>query len=139
MCWKKYFDENLLSIEKFDSCDFTKNILKEFFIQMNISVLKKIFWWKITFNWKMTRIMLLGGLCIKIHFICLSKCYMKSKKNCPQNIPKYIPPKSTFSCLKRPLPNVFSLVSFVLLCFHSWIFRVWRCSFEFHKKTSFWH
>jgi hypothetical protein len=41
-----------ISIEKFDSCDLIKNILKKFFIQMNISVLKKIFWWKFTFNWK---------------------------------------------------------------------------------------
>jgi hypothetical protein len=81
---------------------FHKKHLKKFFIQINISVLKKIFWWKITFIWKMIRIMLLGGLCIKIHFICLWKCYMKSKKNCPQNIPKYIPAKSTFSCLKQP-------------------------------------
>ncbi len=30
-----------ITIEKFDSCDFTKNILNKFFIQTTISVLKK--------------------------------------------------------------------------------------------------
>jgi hypothetical protein len=121
-----------ISIEKFDSCDFIKKHLNKFFIQMNISVLKKIFCWKITFIWKMTRIMLLRGLCIKIQFRSLSKCYMKSKKNYPQDIPqkKYIFfPKTT-----PPPRSVLSQVSFVSLCFHSWIFKVWRCSFEFHKK-----
>jgi hypothetical protein len=113
-----------ISIEKFDSCDFIKKHLNKFFIQMNISVLKKIFCWKITFIWKMTRIMLLESLCIKIHFISLSKCYMKSKKNYPQDIPRYTP-KKTFSCLKRPPPAV--------VCFHK--FPLFHCVFilEFSK------
>jgi len=48
----------LITIEKFDSCDFTKNILDKFFIQTSISVLKKNILLKNYFNLKMKRIML---------------------------------------------------------------------------------
>jgi hypothetical protein len=44
-----------------------------------------------------------GGFCIRIHFICLSKCKMKLKNNCPK-----IYQKKTFSCLKQLFHSVFS-------------------------------
>jgi hypothetical protein len=62
--------------------------LDKFFFQMGISVLKKNILLKSYFYLKDDKDYV-GSLFIKIHFICLSKHYMKSKKNYPQNIPKY--------------------------------------------------
>jgi hypothetical protein len=68
--------------------DFTKKHIDKFFIQMNISVLKKNSLLKIYFHLKDDK-NYVGQFCIKIHFICLSKGKMKILKNCTQNIPKY--------------------------------------------------
>jgi hypothetical protein len=48
-------------------CVISQKQLDKFFIQMNINVLKFYFQLKNDKNY-------VGGLCIKIHFILLSKC-----------------------------------------------------------------
>jgi hypothetical protein len=59
-----------ITIEKFESCDFTKKHLDKFFIQTNISVLKKNILLRNYFHLKDEK-NYVEGLYIKIHFICL--------------------------------------------------------------------
>ncbi len=76
-----------------------KTILMRFFIQTNINMwihessLKSHYHLKGNKN-------CVGRFVLKIHFMCLSKCKMKWKKNCPPKLYKIYPPKNTFSCLK---------------------------------------
>jgi len=90
---------------------FHKKHLDKFFIQTSTSVLKKTFCWKIIFIWKLTRIMLEAFVSKSILYI-LSKHWMKSKKDCPQNISpkKYIllpktPPLYVLSPLRPRLKS----------------------------------
>jgi hypothetical protein len=62
-----------ITIEKFDWNVIHKKHMDKFFIQMNISVLKKNILLKNEFHLKHDK-NYVGGLYIKIHFICLSKC-----------------------------------------------------------------
>jgi hypothetical protein len=62
--------------------------MDKFFIQTNINVLKKNILLKKYFHLKNDK-NYVGGFWIKIHFIFLSKHYMKSKKKFPQKISKY--------------------------------------------------
>jgi hypothetical protein len=61
-----------ITIEKFDSCNFKKKHLDKFFIEMNINMLKKNILLKNYFHLKEDK-NYVGGLWVKIHFICLSK------------------------------------------------------------------
>ncbi len=62
---------------------------------MNISVLKKNILLKTYFHLKPNK-NYFESFYTKIHLICLSKHYMKSKKNCPQNNTKRTPKKVHF-------------------------------------------
>jgi hypothetical protein len=67
---------------------FHKKHMDKIFIQMNINVLKKNTLLKNYSHLKDDK-NYVKRFCIKINFICLSKCYMKSKRRCSQNVPKY--------------------------------------------------
>jgi hypothetical protein len=79
--------------------------LDKFFIETNISVFKKNVLLKNYFLLKDDK-NYAGGLCIKIHFICLSnaRCIKKISPKIYQNIPK----KNYYFCLKQPLCSVLS-------------------------------
>jgi hypothetical protein len=94
--------------EKFDSCDFTKNIWMRFFIQTNLNVwmhksfLKKHYHLKDNKNYE-------SRFVSKIHFQCFSKHQMKWNENiCPQNNTKCTRKTNTFSYLKCT----------IIVCFH---------------------
>jgi len=74
---------------------FHKKHLDKFFIQMNISVLKKNILSENYFQLKDDQ-NYVGQLCIKIHFICLSKRKMKLKKKIAPKIYQNMPKTSTF-------------------------------------------
>jgi hypothetical protein len=68
-----------------------KKYLDKFFIQMTISVLKKIFCWKFTFIWKMTRIMLEAF--VPEFILCV---YQNARWNQRKFAHKIYPQKNTF-------------------------------------------
>jgi hypothetical protein len=91
---------------------FHKKHMDKFFIQTNTSVLKnKKNCWKITFIWKMTRIMLDAFVSKFISYV-----YQNSRWNQRKIVPKIYPKKKTFSCLKQP----------PIVCFHlvPWLFKL---------------
>jgi hypothetical protein len=92
-----------IMIEKFDSCDFTKNIWTSFPFKWTYLCWKKTFCWKFTFIWKMTRIMLEAFVLKLILYV-----YQNSRWNQRKTIPKIYPKNSTFFGLKRPPLSVFS-------------------------------
>jgi hypothetical protein len=116
---------------------FHKKHLNKFFIQMNISVENNILL-NYYFHLKDDTNYVAWRPLYQNPFYMFIKMLYKIKEKLPPKYTKIYPPQNTFSCLKWPPPpptGVLSSVSFVLLCFHSWIFRVWRCSFKFHKKS----
>ncbi len=70
----------------------------KFFIQTNINVLKQNILFINHFDLKDDKNYVGGGLCIKIHFIYLSKCRWNQRKTTPKIYSKNI---TTF-CLKQP-------------------------------------
>jgi hypothetical protein len=101
MNWLYHFNHNW----KVWFIRFPQKPVDKFFIQTNISVLKKIFCWKITLIWKMTRMMLEDFVSKSILYI-----YQNTRWNQRKTTPKIYLQKSTFSCLKRP----------PVMCFQSW-------------------
>ncbi len=76
---------------------FPQKLVDKFLIQTNISVLKKIFCWKITLIWKMTRMMLENFVSKSIYIFI--KTLDEIKEKLP---PKYIPKKVHFLAYRGP-------------------------------------
>jgi len=84
MNWLYHFNYNW----KFWFMWFHKKHLDKFFIQMNISVLKKPFCWKNILFWKMTRIMLEAFVLKSILYV-YQHARWNQRKTTPQKLLKY--------------------------------------------------
>ncbi len=98
-----------ITIEKFDSCDFTKNIQTSFSFKQAQVCWKKTYCWKIIFIWRWQE------LCYKLlyqkSFYMFIKMLDEFKEKLPLKYTKIYPEKNIFSCLKWPPCNVLSSCS----------------------------